>query len=119
MKDRKEKAQAILEAMDQVNEELLQRAYDTDTAEKFHALRKTAPVRMPRERTITLAHRNAAIVASLAIALLIAFGGFGLALLLPNTLGPDPTTPPPMTQPTITIAPTETTEATEPTEPTE
>ena len=40
----------------------------------FSALRKTAPVRMPRERTLTLAHRNAAIVASLAIALLIAFG---------------------------------------------
>ena len=76
MKNKQEKAQMLSEALEQVDESLLQQAMEVETAAQFHALNGKMPkIRHARERTPFTPHRAAAIAACMAIALTIAFGG--------------------------------------------
>lgn len=124
MKNKQEHAQLLAEALDQVDDSMLQQAMEVDTAEKFHTLDgNMKKVRFAKDRPVATFHRVAAIAACLAVALTITFGGIALAKYLDGFFaGPDPTGPLPATQPpgtTQTTAPTEPTPTTKPSEPVE
>lgn len=117
MKNKQEQAQILSEALDRVDEQMLEQALHTDTPEKFRELPKKQLVHTRQNRPVTNFQRYIAAAACLvfAVGLAVLIGHFAknLPFLFPN-----PTTPThgPITQPTDTVPTTVPTTA--PTEPT-
>ena len=120
MKNKHEQALQLSEALDRVDDGMLQQAQQTDTAEKFQALSsKPSKLYAPKDRPVTALRKVVAVAACCAIALGIAFGGIALARYLPGVLGPGPTEPPGTTQTDPTTEPSQTTVPTDPSKPVE
>lgn len=109
MRSKHEQAQALFDALDQVDEGFLRQACGTDTPEKFRALGKAKPISgSKKERPVTFLQHWGAFAACLAVALALAASPWFFARVLPALIDPtEPTQPP---EPTTTIQPTEDTD---------
>lgn len=89
MKNKKERAQALSDALDQLDDDVLRNAYDVDDAEKFHALGRSKAAKPEKTRTVTRFHLYTAVAACLVLAI-----GISMIVLenVPNfhLWGPDP-----------------------------
>ncbi len=110
MKNKQEQAQALLDAMDQLDESLLQQAHTTDTPERFRGLGKAKPIKTKPERPVSALRRWGGVAACLALILALAVSPWFFSSLLSAITPPGPTQPP-TTEPTI---PPTTTEPTQP-----
>lgn len=72
MKPKYDRAQVLLDAMEQMEEGMLQQAYTTDTPEKFRALGRVTTSKVQKERPVTPLRRLGAVAACLAVTLALA-----------------------------------------------
>lgn len=114
MTNKHKKAQEMLDALELVDENMLQQAYTTDTPEKFRALGRVKAAKIRKERPVTALRRWSAVAACLAIAIALACLPWVFSGLLP--LLDDPSISQ-QTQPTQTTVPTEPTVPSTPTQP--
>lgn len=94
MKNHSQQALTLLEALDQVNEAMLQQAFATDTAEKFHALGKVKKIQQTKERPAHSLPRWLGVAACLALVLALAASPWVFSTLLPVFIQTMPTEPP-------------------------
>lgn len=94
MKNHSQQALTLLEALDQVNEAMLQQAFATDTAEKFHALGKVKKIHQTKERPAHSLPRWLGVAACLALVLALAASPWVFSTLLPVFIQTMPTEPP-------------------------
>lgn len=107
MKNKQDQAQVLSETLEQVDDGMLQQAFDTDTAEKFRALQRKKVIWKDADRPVTNFRRYATAAACLifAISLALVVGSFAKNF---HAFFPDPTDPtaPPLTKPPGTIVTT-------------
>lgn len=97
MKNQYQQSLTLLDALEQVNETMLQQAFATDTAEKFHALGKVKKIRPAKERSASGLPRWLGVAACLALVLTLAASPWVFSTLLPvfiHTVPTEPTDPP-------------------------
>lgn len=108
MKSKHEQAQALFDALDQVDEGFLRQACGTDTPEKFRALGKAKPISgSKKERPVTFLQHWGAFAACLAVALALAASPWFFSRVLPALIDPTEPTQPPEPTTTHTVPSTE------------
>ncbi len=97
MKDKREQAQKLLEAMERMDEGMQQQALDVDTPDKFRALGKAKKATGKVDKPLTALQRWGAFAACLAVALALAASPWFFSTLLPTIIQQAKPTDPPTT----------------------
>lgn len=98
MKNKREQAMALLDALEQVDDTLLQQACDTETAQQFRTLGAAKRIKASRDRPVTVLQRWGVVAVCLVVILALAASPWFFSTLLPTFINPteptEPTIPP-------------------------